>query len=71
MNIEVIGEFWKVFGVPGLLVAFMCWLQLRSDKLTKDREEADRILARERIETDKAIATAMATLAVEIRGMKH
>lgn len=47
------------FGPMGLLVAYLMWRDLRTDKL-----------ARERVETDKALAAAMAILTATIQGLK-
>lgn len=48
------------FGPMGLMVAYLMWRELRTEKLSKDR-----------IETDKALASAMALLTAAITGMKR
>jgi len=47
------------FGPMGLLVAYLMWREIRAEKL-----------ARERLETDKALAAAMALLTATIQGLK-
>jgi hypothetical protein len=47
------------FGPMGLFVGYLIWRELRNEKLSRDR-----------IETDKAIATAMALLTAAINGMR-
>lgn len=47
------------FGPMGLLVAYLMWREIRTEKL-----------ARERLETDKALAAAMALLTATIQGLK-
>lgn len=59
------------FGSTGLVVAFMIWDRLRVEKIAKEREQCDRDLARDRIDTDKVVAGAMAILSTKIDGMKH
>jgi hypothetical protein len=46
------------FGPMGLMIGYMVW-----------RETAERALQKERIETDKAIATAMTLLSARIEGL--
>jgi hypothetical protein len=47
------------FGPMGLFVGYLIWRELRNEKLSRDR-----------IETDKSIATAMALLTAAINGMR-
>ena len=48
------------FGPLGLFIGYLMWREIRNEKLS-----------RERIETDKLVASAMAILAAKIDGMKN
>jgi F0F1-type ATP synthase membrane subunit b/b' len=47
------------FGVMGLFVGYLIWKDLRADKI-----------ARERLEADKALATALALLEATVKGRR-
>lgn len=47
------------FGPLGLFIGYLMWREIRNEKL-----------ARERIETDKLVASTMACLAAKVDGMK-
>lgn len=66
------------FGPWVIIAAVMVWDKIMDRKATRqreldeiDRHKEDRAIARERIETDKAVAGAMAALGAEIRGMNR
>jgi hypothetical protein len=54
--LELAGQF----GPMGLLVAYLMWRELRTEKLSRDR-----------IETDKTLAASMALLTAAINGMRR
>ena len=83
MPADVAGVFTALsnFGAFGILVAFLIWKDLRSEK-RHDKAEADRLTEqrlsdekrmaydRERLEADKALAASLAALtsAIQARG---
>jgi hypothetical protein len=71
MGVNDIIALARLFGPIGLFVGYLIWSQTYRDKATEKREEADRVLARERIETDKAITAAMTLLATKIDGLRR
>jgi hypothetical protein len=60
MGVDNIVQLASDFGPMGLMVAYLMWRELRTEKLSKDR-----------IETDKALASSMALLTAAITGMKR
>jgi hypothetical protein len=66
------------FGPWVIIAAVMLWNQREDRRSARqreldeiDRQKADRDLARERIATDRSLASSMTELAAEIRGMKR
>jgi hypothetical protein len=66
------------FGPWVIIAGVMLWDKREDRKAARqrevdeiDRQKADRDLARERIGTDKSLASSMTELAAEIRGMKR
>ena len=66
------------FGPWAVLAGIMVWNNAQDRKAARqrdldeiERQKADRDLARERIGTDKSLASSMTELAAEIRGMKR
>lgn len=47
------------FGPMGLMVGYLVWRELRTEKLAKDR-----------IEADKALATSLALLEATVKGLR-
>ena len=70
MSAPQIIELARLFGPIGLFIGYLMWRELRQEKAAEGRARDDRDLARERIDTDKAVATALAVLAARIEGMK-
>ena len=59
MILETALQLASEFGPMGLLVAYLMWRELRNEKLSKDR-----------IETDKAVASSMALLTASVNRSK-
>jgi len=70
MSVTEIVELARLFGPIGLFIGYLIWRELRQEKAAETRVKDDRDLARERIDTDKAMATSLAILAARIEGMK-
>lgn len=82
METNIIAQLATQFGAPGLLIGYMVWDRLlrRKDELAeRDQDLAlaashraeDMAMKRERIESDKALAAALATLTVTVQQMEH
>lgn len=71
METNIIAQLAAQFGAPGLLIGYMVWDRLLRRKDQQAERVEDLALKRERIESDKSLAAALATLTVIVQQLER
>lgn len=71
METNIIANLAAQFGAPGLLIGYMVWDRLLRRKDEQAERVEDLALKRERIESDKSLAGALATLTVIVQQLER
>ena len=71
METNIIAQLAAQFGAPGLLIGYMVWDRLLRRKDEQAERVEDLAIKRERIESDKSLAGALATLTVIVQQLER
>lgn len=71
METNIIAQLATQFGAPGLLIGYMVWDRLLRRKDEQAERVEDLAIKRERIESDKSLAGALATLTVIVQQLER
>lgn len=71
METSIIAQLAGQFGAPGLLIGYMVWDRMLRRKDDLSQRAVDAEIEKDRIESDKSLAAALATLTTIVQQLER
>jgi hypothetical protein len=71
LETSIIAQLAGQFGAPGLLIGYMVWDRMLRRKDDLSQRTVDAEIEKDRIESDKALAAALATLTTIVQQLER